>query len=79
MNKFLETILIIFLMIIGISFILFVFRMIWLPPSSMGMMMGRTMMVYHMNLWLRGTFFIFLIFVILFVIAWFIEKNKRDK
>lgn len=80
MNKFLWALLNIFFIFFGVSFVLFVFRMIWMPPNSMGMMMNRNMMINHMNFWLKGTFIVFIIFgIILFVIGVFMKQNKRDK
>ncbi|WP_157185153.1 hypothetical protein [Paenisporosarcina sp. TG20] len=67
------------LVIIGISFLLFVVRMIWFPPSSMGMMMDQKMMYHHMSFWFGQMFWTLLIFVGIILLIWMMYMKKRDK
>lgn len=66
-----------FLIILGISFLVFVLRMMWFPPSMMGMMMGKQMMYQHMLFMFKQTFWIsiFLTGVILFILV--ISDKKK--
>lgn len=73
------TIFFILLLILGISAIMFVLRMMWFPPSSMGMMMGRKMMVHHMYFWFHQTFWIAIMIVGLILLIWAIGEWRRKK
>jgi hypothetical protein len=65
--------------ILGISFLVMVLRMVWFPPSSMGMMMGRNMMYHHMFSMLSQSLWIILIIVGLIYFIWMIKKNRKKK
>ncbi len=77
MNRIIAALVIIILFLIGCSLLLFVFRMMWLSPSPMGMMMGSNIMWHHMGIWMGRTFLIVFIFVIILLLMWFL-KNKRN-
>ena len=80
MRKLINTILNVLLIFIGISLIIFVIRMVWLPPTSMGMMMDRTMMMHHISFWIQGTFFILLIFLeAALIFKWLLTKKNKTK
>lgn len=66
----------IFFILLGIGFLLFVLRMVWFPPSSMGMMMNREMMMHHVFFMFSQLLLFCIIFIGLFLILWKI-KNKR--
>ncbi|MDR6121652.1 putative RDD family membrane protein YckC [Bacillus sp. SLBN-46] len=66
-----------FLIIIGISFLIIVLRMIWFPPDSMGMMMGRNMMYHHMFFMFNQTIGIFMIIIGLLLLVWLIKSIKK--
>lgn len=52
----------IFSILIGVGFLVFVLRMAWFPPSSMGMMMGRELMLHHIFImFIRIIFFMIII------------------
>lgn len=52
----------IFSILIGVRFLVFVLRMAWFPPSSMGMMMGRELMLHHIFImFIRIIFFMIII------------------
>lgn len=78
MKKIIGFILNILLILTGGSLIAFILKMIWLPPSPMGMMMNRYDMYDHMGSWMQGTFFVFVIFVIL-IITMILLKEWNDR
>jgi hypothetical protein len=63
----------------GISFLFFVLRMIWFPPASMGMMMGRKMMYHHMQFWFSQMFWILLIGTGTGLLIWIFITRKKKK
>lgn len=80
MKKLLPITTLVLFIILGVSFLIFVLRMIWFPPNSMGMMMGKQMMLHHMYFWFGQTFWLSLIFVGVLIFVWLIvnrEKNKK--
>ncbi|GBF10925.1 hypothetical protein [Tepidibacillus sp. HK-1] len=79
MKKYFSDILNIILMIIGVSFLLFVLKMIWFPPSSMGLIMDSAMMYHHMGTWLKGTTILFLLFFSIGALIWFIIDKILNK
>jgi len=79
MRRFLWVIFSMFSIFIGVSFLLFVIRMIWFPPTAMGMMMGRETMFHHMFFWMRGMFWVFLIFIILLVLNLIFTNKKNNR
>ncbi|MDP4086881.1 MAG: hypothetical protein Q8934_20145 [Bacillota bacterium] len=68
-----------FLIFHGVSFLIFVLRMIWFPPTMMGMMMGKQMMFYHMFFWIKETFWLSLFFIGIILLIWVIRNNKGKK
>lgn len=80
MKKVIWTLLTSLLILLGGSFILFVFHIVWLSPDSAGMMMGLNMLFHHMSVWMRGTFILIIIIVIIIIPVWLlIDKNSKDK
>jgi len=79
MKRLLGAVLSILLILIGGSLVMFVLRMIWLPPGPMGMMMGKAAMYHHMGSWFRGTFIFSIVFVIIILITIIILNNKDGK
>lgn len=79
MKRLLIGIFLAFLIFHGISFLIFVFRMMWFPPSMMGMMMGRQMMVHHMLFWFYQTFWLFILFVGVIMLIWIIRESIKKK
>ncbi|MGG5252670.1 hypothetical protein ACQYAD_04105 [Neobacillus sp. SM06] len=79
MKRLLFSIFFILLMVLGVSSLLFVLRMMWFPPSSMGMMMGRQTMFHHMFFWLNQTFWIAIMIVGIILLIWVIKEWKRKK
>jgi hypothetical protein len=59
------------------SSLLFVIKMIWFPPDSMGMMMGKSMMLHHMYLWFSQTFWFCMIIAGLIIFIWLIGKKEK--
>ena len=77
MKNLLTTFLTALAIFLGMSIILFILRMIWSPPNSMGMMMGRMAMVHHMEIWMRGTFIVFVIVIVVSLMFWFVKKMLK--
>ncbi|MBM4764621.1 hypothetical protein [Bacillus sp. B15-48] len=80
MKRKLPTILLFLSAIIGGSFLLFIVKMIWFPPESMGMMMGRHMMVHHMSYWFIHTSMLAVIIGFIVLLVWlfsYLIKNKN--
>ncbi|WML43200.1 hypothetical protein [Neobacillus sp. PS3-40] len=77
MKRLLIGILLAFLIFHGISFLVFVLKMMWFPPTMMGMMMGRQMMVHHLLLWFNQTFWLFILFSGIIMLIWVIKENKK--
>ncbi len=72
-SKFLS----VFFIILGICLLLFVLRMVWFPPSSMGMMMGKSMMIHHLIHMFSQLFFLSFIAIVIIGIVWtFTNKGK---
>ncbi len=79
MKNLSTTILILIAIFMGSSIVLFILRMIWSPPHSMGMMMESTLMYQHMQLWLRGTLIVFFTVIFSLFIIWLIRVLLRYK
>jgi hypothetical protein len=79
MKRLLIGIFLAFLIFHGISFLIFVFRMMWFPPSMMGMMMGRQMMMHHMLFWFYQTFWLFIMLAGIILFIWVIRENIKKK
>ncbi|PLR83678.1 hypothetical protein [Bacillus sp. V33-4] len=78
MKRLLPMMFLTILILLGVSLLIFVLRMVWFPPGSMGMMMGRTMMFQHMFFWFGQMFWIFLIIIGVIMFIWLII-NKKNK
>jgi len=65
--------------ITGMTFLFFVIRMIWFPPESMGMMMGRQMMFHHMRFWFGQFFWLLLIMLGVGMILWLLFNRNKKK
>ncbi|QBP42568.1 hypothetical protein [Paenisporosarcina antarctica] len=79
MKKTVWMAILILLVIVGISFLLFVVRMIWFPPSSMGMMMDHKIMFHHMSFWFGQMFWILLILLGIILLVSMMYLKKRNK
>jgi hypothetical protein len=79
MKRYLPMMILIFSAVIGISFLLSVFRMVWFPPESMGMMMGKNMMFHHLLYWLKQTFLYSSLIALIVSLIWILLKIKQDK
>ena len=79
MNKFLASLMIFLSIFFGGSLLLFVMRLIWRTPNTDGMMMGVTNMYHHMGLWMMGTVFLLLIFIVFAIILFFMIFNNKNK
>jgi len=77
MKRLLPIILLILSIILGILFLVFVLRMIWFTPGSMGMMMGPGMMYHHMSFWFGQMLWILLIIIGNLMFAYLIIRKKR--
>lgn len=66
-----------FLIFQGVSILIFVLRMMWFPPSMMGMMMGKQMMVDHMFFWLKETFWLSILFIGMVLLIWVIRNRSK--
>jgi ABC-type transport system involved in multi-copper enzyme maturation permease subunit len=75
--KHLWSIILSFFIILGILFLIIVFRMVWFPPSSMGMIMGRHMMFQHMFYMFSQSIGIFMIIIGLIIVVWMIKNIKK--
>jgi glycerol-3-phosphate acyltransferase PlsY len=78
MKRLLIGIFLAFLIFHGISFLIFVLRMMWFPPSMMGMMMGRQMMVQHMLVWFNQSFWISIMVAGIIILIWVIKENIKN-
>ncbi|MGJ7920252.1 hypothetical protein [Neobacillus sp. LXY-4] len=78
MKGILSKILSIFFIFLGIGFLIFVLRMVWFPPSSMGMMMGKEMMLHHVFFMFIQIFLFTIVFLGIYGVVWLI-KTKRTK
>jgi hypothetical protein len=65
--------------ILGLSFLIFVIRIIWFPPEAMGMMMEKQIMLHHMYFWFGQLFWIWLITLGIFIFIWIILNRKQEK
>ncbi|MEH7107268.1 MULTISPECIES: hypothetical protein [Bacillaceae] len=80
MKKILPMIFLVLLIVLGISLLIFVLRMTWFPPTSMGMMMGKDMMFHHMYFWFSQVFIICtLSFALIFLVWKLVNKNKSKR
>jgi hypothetical protein len=79
MKKLLPITILVFLVILGLSFLIFVLRMVWFPPGAMGMMMGKRMMLHHMYFWFGQTFWLCMILSGIIIFIWMIVNRKKDK
>ncbi|MFT9600990.1 hypothetical protein [Mesobacillus sp.] len=79
MKRLWPIIIMIFATITGLSFLFFVVRMIWFPPNSMGMMMGRQMMYHHMRFWFGQAFWLFLIMLGIGLLLWMVFNRINRK
>jgi hypothetical protein len=79
MNKLLSTIFLILIIILGILSLIFVIKMTWFPPTPMGMMMGKHMMLHHMFFWFSQMMIICFLFLTLILIIWRIMNRNKDK
>lgn len=79
MKRLWPTLLLTFIIILGISFLIMVFRMVWFPPSTMGMMMGRNMMFHHMFFMFSQTLGVFILIIVLLFIIWIVKSMKNKK
>jgi hypothetical protein len=77
MRRLLIGIFLAFLIFHGLSFLVFVLRMMWFPPSMMGMMMGRQMMQHHMLFWFKQSFWLFIMFSGIVMLIWVIRENRK--
>ena len=77
MKNILTTLMTALAIFLGTSITLFILRMIWSPPNAMGMMMGKMAMVHHMQIWMQGTFIVFLIIIIVSLIFWIVRQWLR--
>lgn len=64
------------LIVIGFTFLFFVFWMIWFPPGSMGMMMGKEMMFHHIKYWFNQSFWVCLIVIGVSLLIWLLVTKK---
>ena len=78
--KLMDKIIAFLLIFLGVSAILFIIRLMWAPPNSLGMMMGKKLILQHMSVWLLITimFLIFLL-LLLFLIKIIFFKKKKHK
>ncbi|WML28659.1 hypothetical protein RCG24_11430 [Neobacillus sp. OS1-32] len=53
--------------------------MTWFPPTPMGMMMGKHMMLHHMFFWFSQMMIICFLFLTLILIIWRIMNRNKDK
>ncbi len=79
MNKILSTIFLILIILLGILSLIFVIKMTWFPPTSMGMMMGKNMMLHHMFFWFLQMILICFLFLMLIMIIWRAMNKNKDK
>lgn len=79
MKKPLSLFFLIFIMILGISSLVFVVRMIWFPPTAMGMMMGKKMMFHHMYFWFSQMFLLCVLFFGLTLLISRIMNKRKEK
>lgn len=77
MKRMLNIIFFTSLIFYGLSFLIFVVRMMWFPPTMMGMMMGRQMMYNHLLYWFIQTFFISIIIVGIIILVWVVKEAKK--
>jgi hypothetical protein len=63
----------------GLSFLLFVIKMMWFPPSMMGMMMGRQMMYKHMFYWFCQTFWLSIVLAGVVMLIWVIRNSWKNR
>ncbi|WP_318507400.1 hypothetical protein [Bacillus sp. T3] len=68
----------IFFIFLGVGFLSFVVRMIWFPPSSSGMMMGKEMMLHHVFFMFILIFLFTIIYLGIYGVIWMI-KDKKNK
>ncbi|MFG6116890.1 hypothetical protein ACGTN9_17190 [Halobacillus sp. MO56] len=52
-------------------------QMIWFPPNSMGMMMGRQMMFHHMSFWFGQMIWVSLIIFGIIFLVWLIWSKIK--
>ncbi|MDP4104777.1 MAG: hypothetical protein Q8935_07475 [Bacillota bacterium] len=79
MKRLLNIIFFTSLIFYGLSFLIFVLRMMWFPPTMMGMMMGRQMMYNHMLYWFFQTFFISIMIVGIIILVWVVKEVRKSK
>lgn len=78
MKRILPVMIMTMAIITGITFLFFVIRMIWFPPETMGMMMGRQLMFHHMRFWFVQFFWLLLIMLGVGMLLWLLfNKNKK--
>lgn len=77
MRKIWSKFLLVFFIILGIFLLLFVLRMVWFPPGSMGMMIGKRMMIHHLIHMFSQLFLLSIITIVIISIVWtFTNKGK---
>jgi len=79
MKRLLVVVFLAFLMFHGISFLVFVLRMMWHSPDMMGMMMGRQMMYDHLFYWFCQTFWLSLFLAGVIILIWAIYEYRKNK
>ncbi|MCM3571260.1 hypothetical protein [Neobacillus mesonae] len=79
MKKILSTLSLILIIILGISSLIFVIKMTWFPPTSMGMMMGKNMMLHHIFFWFSQMLIICFLFLTVIMIIWRAMNRNKDK
>jgi len=78
MKKISTYIFVLLSIVLGWSVILFILRLIWLPPSPKGMMMGRDMMFRHMGIWMRTTSIVTVVVILILILIFtLLEKSKK--
>ncbi|WML51461.1 hypothetical protein RCG17_18705 [Neobacillus sp. PS3-12] len=77
MKRLLAAIFFMILIFHGLSFLLFVIKMMWFPSSMMGMMMGRQMMYRHMYYWFSQTFWLSILLAGVMILIWLIRTNMN--
>ncbi|SEM15064.1 hypothetical protein SAMN05192533_101214 [Mesobacillus persicus] len=78
MKKYLPLMVLIFSSALGLSFLLVVLRVIWFPPASMGMMMGKHRMFHHLSYLFSQTFLFTFLIGIIVAIIWLLFKKTNN-
>ncbi|WP_041580735.1 hypothetical protein [Bacillus sp. 1NLA3E] len=67
----------IFFILMGIGLLLVVLRMVWFPPSSMGMMMGKNLMMHHVAFMFSQLLLFSFCFIGIFIIVWIVNNKGK--